>query len=209
MMILIGQFDSPFARRVGITLELYGMTFEHRPWSVVGDAGRLAAINPLIRVPTLQLESDETLIETSSIIDYLDSLVPEERRLLPQTNPARYRVLRSVSMASGLSDIAVRLFYEQRLHDAPSPAYVARMTKQAEGALAWLESERSASSDDHWHGAGLTQADIAVTCMWRHLSECHPSLASGNRYPKLSTHAARMEMLPVFQKIAQAFAAPV
>jgi glutathione S-transferase len=208
-MILVGQFDSPFARRVGITLELYGLAFTHRPWSVVGDAERLAEVNPLIRVPTLVLDSGEALIETSSIIDYLDSQVPEERRLLPRQNPKRYRVLRTVSMASGLSDMAVRLFYEQRLHDAPSPAYVARMTKQAEGALAWLESERSASTDVHWHGAGLTQADIAVTCMWRHLSECHPSLASGNRYHKLSTHAAHMEMLPVFKKIAQAFAAPV
>jgi glutathione S-transferase len=208
-MILIGQFDSPFVRRVGITLELHGLAFEHRPWSVVGDAERLAAFNPLIRVPALVLDSGEALIETSSIIDYLDSLVPEERRLLPQENPERYRVLRTVSMASGLSDMAVRLFYEQRLHDAPSPAYVARMTKQALGALAWLETERAQSGSSYWHGSGLTQADIAVTCMWRHLGECHPSIAQSDHYPALSVHAARMEMLPVFRKIAQAFAAPV
>jgi glutathione S-transferase len=30
-MILIGQYDSPFVRRVGIALTLYGMKFEHRP----------------------------------------------------------------------------------------------------------------------------------------------------------------------------------
>lgn len=30
-MILIGQFDSPFVRRVGITLRLYDLPFEHRP----------------------------------------------------------------------------------------------------------------------------------------------------------------------------------
>ena len=29
-MILIGQYDSPFVRRVGIALTLYGMKFEHR-----------------------------------------------------------------------------------------------------------------------------------------------------------------------------------
>jgi hypothetical protein len=28
-MILIGQLDSPFARRVGIALTLYGLPFEH------------------------------------------------------------------------------------------------------------------------------------------------------------------------------------
>ena len=30
-MILIGRYDSPFVRRVGIALTLYGMAFEHRP----------------------------------------------------------------------------------------------------------------------------------------------------------------------------------
>jgi hypothetical protein len=30
-MILIGQYDSPFVRRVGIALALYSISFEHRP----------------------------------------------------------------------------------------------------------------------------------------------------------------------------------
>jgi glutathione S-transferase len=30
-MILIGQFDSPFVRRVAIAMELYGLQYEHRP----------------------------------------------------------------------------------------------------------------------------------------------------------------------------------
>ncbi len=51
-MILIGQYDSPFVRRAGIALRLYGLPFEHRPWSVFGDADRIRAINPLMRVPT-------------------------------------------------------------------------------------------------------------------------------------------------------------
>jgi len=40
-MILIGQYDSPFVRRVGIALTLYEMSFEHRPWSVFGDAAKV------------------------------------------------------------------------------------------------------------------------------------------------------------------------
>ena len=40
-MILIGQYDSPFVRRVGIALTLYGMAFEHRPWSVFGETEKI------------------------------------------------------------------------------------------------------------------------------------------------------------------------
>ena len=45
-MILIGQYDSPFVRRVTIALRLYGIEFEHRPWSTFGDADKIA---PYIR----------------------------------------------------------------------------------------------------------------------------------------------------------------
>jgi glutathione S-transferase len=111
-MILIGQYDSPFTRRIGITLRLYTLVFEHRPWSVFGNADALAAVNPLIRVPTLVLDTGEALIETAAIIDYLDGLVVPERRLLPPSQPERYRDLNIISLASGISDMAVRLFYE-------------------------------------------------------------------------------------------------
>src|SRR3984893_4699173 len=60
-MILIGQYDSPFVRRVAIALRLYGIGYEHRPWSTFGDADRIAAFNPLRRVPTLVLDDGESL----------------------------------------------------------------------------------------------------------------------------------------------------
>jgi glutathione S-transferase-like protein len=41
-MILIGQYDSPFVRRVAIALRLYGLAFQHRPWSTFGDADKIA-----------------------------------------------------------------------------------------------------------------------------------------------------------------------
>src|SRR5690242_660026 len=70
-MILIGQYDSPFVRRVAIALRLYGIGYEHRPWSTFGDAERIAPFNPLRRVPTLVLDDGEVLIESGAILDHL------------------------------------------------------------------------------------------------------------------------------------------
>src|SRR6187397_2145144 len=74
-MILIGQYDSPFVRRVALALRFYGLPFEQRPWSTFGDADKLAAFNPLRRVPTLLLDGGEVLIESTAMLDYLDELV--------------------------------------------------------------------------------------------------------------------------------------
>ena len=54
-MILIGMFDSPFVRRVAISLRLLGHDFEHRDWSIGRDFERIREYNPLGRVPTLVL----------------------------------------------------------------------------------------------------------------------------------------------------------
>jgi glutathione S-transferase len=207
-MKLIGQFDSPFTRRIGIVMRSYGLDFEHLPWSVFSDADKLAAVNPLIRVPTLVLETGEALIETSAIIDYLDSLVAPAQRLTPQTNPARFQCNRIVGLASGLSDMAVRLFYEQRLHDVPSAAYVSRITRQMSGTLQVLDNERAQNAAAHWFGPGMTLADVAVTCMFRHLGECHPTVAGKGKYSGLEQHCAHFEALPVFSDISQAFIPP-
>ena len=81
-MILIGQYDSPFVRRVAIALRLYGIGYEHRPWSTFGDADRIAAFNPLRRVPTLVLDDGESLIESGAILDHLDERVGPDRAMI-------------------------------------------------------------------------------------------------------------------------------
>jgi glutathione S-transferase len=46
-MIFIGQYNSPFVRRVAIAMRLYGLHFEHRPWSTFGDGDKIAPFNLL------------------------------------------------------------------------------------------------------------------------------------------------------------------
>lgn len=204
-MILIGQYDSPFVRRVGIALTLYGLPFAHRPWSVFGDAEKIKPYNPLIRVPTLVLDNGEVLIESHAILDYLDSLVPEGRVMFPAREPARHQALKVTALATGLGDKAVSLFYEKRLHKEVSDVWVHRCRSQITTVLAALEADRAGRFGDYWFDNRLGHADIAVAAALRFTTEAHPGLISMEDFPALSAHAARLEALPVFQAVMQPF----
>ena len=207
-MILIGQYNSSFVRRVGIALTVYGFAFEHRPWSVFGDADKIRPFNPLVRVPVLILDDGEALIESHAILDYLDCLVPEEQRLFPVGQPERRHALKIASLATGLADKAVSLFYEVRLHQQVSEEYVARSRSQIAGALGVLEAERAERRSAYWFGEDFGHADIAVACALRHFNEALPGMVSMTAYPELDAHCRKLEALPVFLTISQPFVAP-
>ena len=114
-MILIGQYDSPFVRRVAIAMRLYGIAFEHKPWSTFGDADKIAPYNPLRRVPTLVLDDGEALIESAMILDHLDDLVGPDKAMIAPRGETRRRHLRICALAMGLGDKGVSLLYERVL----------------------------------------------------------------------------------------------
>lgn len=207
-MILIGQYDSPFVRRVGIALRLYGLSYEHRPWSVFGDADRIAAFNPLRRVPTLVRDDGEVLIESGAILDHLDEVVGPSRALITEGGETRRHALKVCALATGLSDKAVALFYERVLHQAVSDRWVARCQAQIADVLTALEASRAAARTRFWHGDAIGHADIAAACALRHLREAHPGLLDVQRWPVLASHTATCEALEVFQEIAQPFLPP-
>lgn len=205
-MILIGQYDSPFVRRVGIALRLYGRAFEHRPWSVFGDGEKVRALNPLMRVPVLVLEDGTALLDSHMMLDHLDQTA--ETPLFPRDEPARHRALRIAALGCGLAEKGVSLFYERRLHAETSPVWEDRCRLQIASVLDALEAERAAITGPWWHGAGPGHADIAVACALRFIAEAHPGLIAPSGHPALQAHAARAEALPVFAEIAQPFIAP-
>jgi glutathione S-transferase len=207
-MILIGQYDSPFVRRVGIALRLYGMPFEHRPWSTFGDAEKIRPYNPLGRVPTLVLDDGEVLIESQSILDHLDALVGPERSMFPAAGPERRRALKVAALATGMADKAVILFYEQRLHEKVSEVWVERCRGQIVRVLEALEPDRAARATAYWSGDTIGHADIAVACALRFVADAHPGLVAMSDFPALRAHAERLEAMPVFGEIAQPFVPP-
>mgnify|MGYP003349703704 FL=1 len=204
-MILIGQYDSPFVRRVAIALRLYAMPYEHRPWSVFGDADKVAAHNPLRRVPTLVLDDGVSLIESGIILDWLDEQAGPDKALIPERGIERRRVLKICALATGLADKAVSLVYERLLHDRATPAWIERCTAQIAGALDVLEKDRAVRATSWWFGGRIGHADIAVAVVLRFVGEALPGLLDPARWPRLAAHAATCEALPDFQAVQQTF----
>ncbi len=186
-MILIGQYDSPFVRRVAIAMTLYGMDFEHRPWSVFSDAEKIRKINPLMRVPTLVHPDGAMLPDTISILAFLDERVEAHQVLLP-VDPVARRNSRMISaLASGISDKAVALFYELYFHDRPAKDWADRCRTQILGTLAHLEALRGGTEGLHLDGPRMGHADIAVAATLRHLREATPTCSIRPRFPPLAT----------------------
>ena len=207
-MILIGQYDSPFVRRVAVALQLYGLAYEHRPWSTFGDADRIAPFNPLRRVPTLVPDDGDALIESSAILDWLDEQAGPDRALMPRAGLPRRQALKLCALATGLGDKAVSLVYERVLHAQASDVWQARCQTQIGAVLDVLEADRAGRATAYWFGDAIGHGDIAVACVLRFLFEAHAGLLDATRWPALAAHAARCEKLPAFQAVVQAFIPP-
>ncbi len=200
-MILVGQFDSPFVRRVAITMNHYGLSFERKILSVFTDFEKMLAINPLGKVPALQLDDGEYIFDSRMIIDYLDRLFPEEIRLIPSNPEYRIQVLRTEAIALGLAEKCYErgIEFSRRHPDKIDLNWAERLQRQIVSALFWLESQNPAP----WLcGEVITQADISCAVAYTFLREKQQIKISPGAYPALEAHCNRCEALPEFKMSA-------
>ncbi len=209
-LVLIGMFDSPFVRRVAVTLNLLGRDFEHRDWSVGKDFDRIREFNPLGRVPTLVLADGEALVESAAILDFLDDQVGPERALVPPSGAERRQVLRLMAIASGAAEKGVAQIYERAFRPVEKrhEAWVARCRAQMHGALAELERLAQTRAGAWLVGDRLTQADITTSCVFTFLNEALTIDPGAALYPSLQDLNRRCEALPPFQAVKGVFEAP-
>src|SRR5882762_6483313 len=106
------MFDSPFVRRVAVSMNLLEIPFEHRNWSVGKDFELIRRFNPLGRVPTLVTDDGDALVDSAAILDYLDDTVGPDRALLPPTGRQRREALRVMAIAAGAAEKGVLQVYE-------------------------------------------------------------------------------------------------
>ncbi len=198
MMTLVGQYDSPFVRRVAITLHHYGLPFRRNPISVFGDADKMAQINPVVRIPSLILEDGGVLIDSGAIIDYLDGLVGPARSLTPASGAERQRVLQIMAYATGAIDKLGTIVYERAFHppEQVNEVWMARCRKQLEGALAVLEE---IPKEPYFLGEGLSQADITAGAMMGYIKLRPDHAPPAGAYPSLDKLSDRLEALDAFR----------
>ena len=195
-MILYGRNRSPYARRVAIWMRLQGRDFEQRPVIVAEEAALMGRLNPIGRVPVLELEDGTRLLESWAICDWLDEDMPE-RRLVPASGPTRREALQRIALAQGTTDKVVALVYDQtrrpaQFHYAP---WIERLQGQVTGGLAAMDA---AVPEHGFYGGGAPDgADVATVCAYEMAAQMHPALV-GEGYPRLAAHAARAGALPAF-----------
>ena len=197
-MILIGLLDSPFTRRVAIALALRGIAFEHRAWSVGADFDRIREYSPLGRVPVLVFDDGEVLMESSSILDWIEHETDGDA-LLPVAGAARREAMRLMGLASGAADRGVAMVLERLFHaeDKRSDALLARSQTQIDGAMAALDAACAARDGQWLVSDAMTLADITVACYATYLTDAVPLELA--RWPALAAFVARCEALDVFR----------
>jgi len=210
-MLLIGMFDSPFVRRVAITMKLLEVPFEHANWSVGRDFDHIREYNPLGRVPTLVTDEGESLMESGAILDYLDERAGPERALLPRSGAERRRALNLIAMATGAAEKGVLQIYERvfRPEDKRHAPWTDRCRAQMSGSLAAIDRYLGERGASQWLvGKRMTQADITCVCAFTFLDDALRVGSDAVMFSSLATLAGRCESLPAFQQTRVPFLLP-
>jgi len=196
-MILVGQYDSPFVRRVAVTLQHFGIPFTRNRLSVFNPG--MADVNPLVRIPSLIIDGGETLFDSGAILDYLDELAGSERALIPRSGDERRHVLQTTVLASGATEKTGAVVYERHFHTPQGIAHewTVRCMAQLSGALVYLD----AHAQEPWYfGKKFSQADVTLGCLIGYLKLRLPEAIPLGRYPRLERLSERCEALDAFIK---------
>lgn len=205
-MQLIGMLDSPFVRRVAVSMQLLGLEFEHRALSVFGDFEAFAAINPVVKAPTLRTDTGVVICDSGVILDHVARIASAGGgavRLEPDGIAAHARAQRLVGLALAASEKAVQLVYEERLRPAERRhgPWVERVQRQLAAALAAVEADLAGAGEPSpWlFGAAPMQADVSLAVAWRFVRETRPRLADPAAHPHLARLSDAAEATAAFR----------
>ncbi|TVT86134.1 glutathione S-transferase [Pseudomonas sp. H3(2019)] len=197
-MKLIGMLDSPYVRRVAISLKSLDIPFEHASVSVFRQFAEFQQINPVVKAPTLVLDNGEVLMDSTLIIDYLEALSGPDKSLMPAQLNQRARALRLIGLALAACEKSVQIYYERNLRPAEKQhePWLERVGGQLLAAYSALEQEldKQPLKTD----GSLDQAGITLAVAWSFTNLVVPDQVSDAQFPKIRAFTAYAEQLPAF-----------
>ncbi|MGO4157887.1 glutathione S-transferase family protein [Cupriavidus sp. YAF13] len=201
-MQLIGMLDSPYVRRVAISLRLLDLPFEHQAVSVFSTFEQFRAINPVVKAPTLVCDNGVVLMESGLILDYAETLAA--RSLMPARQEQRQHALRVIGLALAACEKTVQIVYERNLRPAEKQhePWIERVQGQLHAAYGALETELTGAAlpaDERL----LTQAEVSAAVAWSFTQLMLPACVEAPAYPALAAFSAAAERLAVFKDTPQ------
>jgi glutathione S-transferase len=198
---LIGMLDSPYVRRVAISLQLLGIKFEHQSLSVFRTFDEFSRINPIVKAPTLMCDDGTVLMDSTLILQYAEALA-HPRTLMPSELKELQRDLRLIGLALAAMEKSVQIVYEhgvrppEKLHEP----WLSRVKSQTLAAYAELERELDARPLPH-PSSSISQAGVSIGVAWHFTQQLIPTEVPAERFPHLVKYSAAAESLPEFEAV--------
>lgn len=202
-MKLIGNYLSPYVRRVAVTLNAVNMSFDLDRIYVFKSPDEVRALNPLVRIPTLVMDSGEVLVESYAILDAIDQMAGPGRSLTPASGSERRHVMKVTAVGVGSMEKAQWAYYEERFkpEEKIHAPWIEHNEAQVLSGLGYLDDLAKKAGEDGWLAGteALSQADITCVVAYSFARTVRPSLGIAQKLPHLAEFAARCERLDMFK----------
>ncbi|KRE85797.1 glutathione S-transferase [Rhodanobacter sp. Soil772] len=201
---VIGNYLSPYVRKVLVCLELKGLEYEVDPITPFFGNDEFTRLSPLRRVPVL-IDGELVLSDSSVICQYLEDQQPTPA-LYPRdiADRARARWLEEYADTRLADGLIWRLFHQLAIKrhvfgEAPNEAVVQHAREvEIPAALDYLEQQLP---DDGFVFGALSIADISLASFFRTASFVRYTI-DAERWPLMAALVAQVQALPAFQKLA-------
>ena len=198
-MKLWGRYNSPYVRRVAVTMQFYGLDYEHKSVIPFGENKKnVATVNPIARVPVLELPDGEFIIDSNAIIDHLDELAGPDCALTPASGPERRKVLKYIAVELGIMDKLVAVLYERQFRPKEKwhQPWLEACETQIQDGFEWINNEMNGS----WLvGNRMTQADLSLAVFWDFATRLRPNFFSDSNYDYIDTLSKNLRKTDAFQ----------
>ena len=196
-MKLIGNFTSPFVRKVRIVAAEKRIEYEWELMSPWAPTSRVAEFNPLGQIPALILDDGTALFDSRVICEFLDNVSPIAK-MLPQGNRERIEVKCWEALADGIMEggILARLEGKRPQKSEQSAEWIERQMAKVQRGLDAMEADLTKATGPWCCGTAFTLADVAIAACTGFLDFRYPDLDWRSERPQLTRLTERLAERP-------------